>query len=125
MRWMLRPKTVDSGERNMDESEQVRDLLNHRHARHGEQVVDHAPTRRSPQWYGYTAFVLSGGGARGALQVGAVRALLEAGIRPDVVVGTSIGAWNGALLARDPTRAGVDAIAQAWLTAHPTRVLLG
>src|SRR5262249_52140530 len=80
---------------------------------------------RGPRWYGYTAFVLSGGGARGALQVGALRALLEAGIHPDVVVGTSIGAWNGALLARDPTLTGVDTIAAAWLTAHPTRVLLG
>src|SRR5215470_7554943 len=72
---------------------------------------------RWPRWYGYTAFVLSGGGARGALQAGALRALLEAGIRPDVVVGTSIGAWNGALLARDPTPTGVDTIASAWLTA--------
>lgn len=80
---------------------------------------------RKPRWSGYTAFVLSGGGARGALQVGALRALLEAGERPDVVVGTSIGAWNGALLARDPTLGGVDVIEAAWRGAHPTRVLLG
>jgi predicted acylesterase/phospholipase RssA len=80
---------------------------------------------RRPRWRGYTAFVLSGGGARGALQVGALRALLEAGERPDVVVGTSIGAWNGALLALDPTLRGVDAIEAAWSDAHPTRVLLG
>ncbi len=80
---------------------------------------------RRPRWHGYTAFVLSGGGARGALQVGALRALFEAGIRPDVVVGTSIGAWNGALIAKDPTMAGVEAASGAWLTAHPTRVLLG
>lgn len=78
-----------------------------------------------PRWRAYTAFVLSGGGARGALQVGALRALLEAGERPDVVVGTSIGAWNGALVARDPTPAGVERLAEVWLTAHPTRVLLG
>ena len=45
-------------------------------------------------------FVLSGGGPRGAMQVGALRALLEEGIRPDMVVGTSIGAINGAFLAR-------------------------
>src|SRR5258708_27938392 len=80
---------------------------------------------RRPRWSGYTGFVLSGGGARGALQVGALRALLEAGQRPDVVVGTSIGAWNGALLACDPTLGGVDAIEAAWRGAHPTRVLLG
>jgi NTE family protein len=46
-----------------------------------------------------TAFVLSGGGSRGALQVGALRALLEAGIVPDLLVGTSIGATNAAGLA--------------------------
>lgn len=41
-----------------------------------------------------TTFVLSGGGSRGPLQVGAMRALLEAGIVPDLLVGTSIGAVN-------------------------------
>jgi NTE family protein len=45
------------------------------------------------------AFVLGGGGARGALQVGAVRALVGAGLQPDLVAGTSIGAVNGAYLA--------------------------
>ena len=47
---------------------------------------------------GRTAFVLGGGGSVGAVQVGMLRALLEAGIRPDLVVGTSIGALNGAFL---------------------------
>jgi NTE family protein len=45
------------------------------------------------------AFVLGGGGARGALQVGALRALFEAGCQPDLLVGTSIGAANAAGLA--------------------------
>jgi NTE family protein len=45
------------------------------------------------------AFVLGGGGARGALQVGALRALFEAGYKPDLLVGTSIGAANAAGLA--------------------------
>jgi NTE family protein len=45
------------------------------------------------------AFVLSGGGARGALQVGALRALLETGYQPELVTGTSIGAANAAFLA--------------------------
>ena len=44
------------------------------------------------------AFALGGGGARGPLQVGALRALLEAGIRPHLVVGTSIGALNATFL---------------------------
>lgn len=45
------------------------------------------------------ALVFGGGGARGALQVGAVRALWEAGIRPDVLTGTSVGAANATYLA--------------------------
>jgi NTE family protein len=82
-------------------------------------------SRRQPRWRGYTAFVLSGGGARGALQVGALRALLEGGERPDVVIGTSIGAWNGAWLAREPTVENMDELARNWqaLTSHG--VLLG
>src|SRR5512136_501513 len=45
------------------------------------------------------AFVLGGGGARGALQIGALRALFEAGYQPDLLIGTSIGAANAAGLA--------------------------
>ncbi len=45
------------------------------------------------------AFVLGGGGARGALQVGALQALSEAGIYPDILVGTSIGAVNSSFVA--------------------------
>jgi len=44
------------------------------------------------------AFVLGGGGARGAMQVGALRAPFEAGYKPDLLVGTSIGAANAACL---------------------------
>ena len=49
-----------------------------------------------------TAFVLGGGGLLGAHEVGMLRALFEAGVRPDLVVGTSIGAVNGAFVAADP-----------------------
>ena len=45
--------------------------------------------------------VLGGGGARGIAQIGIIRALEEAGIPIDIVGGTSIGAFIGALLARD------------------------
>ena len=45
------------------------------------------------------AFVLSGAGNRGPLEVGALRALLEAGIIPDLLVGTSAGAINASYLA--------------------------
>lgn len=44
-------------------------------------------------------FALEGGGAKGSFQVGAVQALYEMGIYPDVVVGSSIGAINGAFIA--------------------------
>ena len=46
------------------------------------------------------ALALSGGGPRGAMQVGALRALMEEEIVPDFLVGTSIGAINGAFLSR-------------------------
>ena len=52
-----------------------------------------------------TAFVLGGGGLLGAHEVGMLRALAEADIRPDLVVGTSIGALNGAFVAADPESA--------------------
>nr|WP_290665725.1 patatin-like phospholipase family protein [Ardenticatena sp.] len=60
------------------------------------------------------AFVLSGGGNRGALQVGALQILLEAGIVPDMVVGTSVGAVNAAFLAVDPTPRGAYRLADIW-----------
>jgi NTE family protein len=80
---------------------------------------------RRPRWSGYTAFVLAGGGARGALQVGMLRALMEHGERPDVIIGTSIGAWNGAWLASDPTLDRLDELVRIWHGLTPTRVLLG
>lgn len=46
-----------------------------------------------------TALVLGGGGSRGAIEVGLYRAVVELGIRVDLVVGSSIGAVNGALIA--------------------------
>src|SRR5260370_30984982 len=52
-----------------------------------------------------TAFVRGGGGVLGAHEVGMLRALSEAGIRPDLIVGTSIGALNGVLVAADPAGA--------------------
>ncbi len=60
------------------------------------------------------AFVLSGGGNRGALQVGALQVLLEAGIRPEMLVGTSAGAINAAFLAANPTPAGARQLGEIW-----------
>lgn len=60
------------------------------------------------------AFVLGGGGVLGAAEVGMARALLEAGISPDLVCGTSIGAINGAAIAADPTAQGAKELVSMW-----------
>src|SRR4051794_18905060 len=49
-----------------------------------------------------TAFVLSGGASLGSIQVGMLEALYEREIRPDLIVGTSVGALNGAFIAERP-----------------------
>jgi NTE family protein len=59
--------------------------------------------------------VLGGGGVLGASEVGMLQALLEAGVVPDLVVGTSVGAINGAVVADDPTPAAVVRLADLWL----------
>lgn len=60
------------------------------------------------------AFVLSGGGPLGALQVGALHALFERDVRPDLAVGTSVGALNATWLAMDPTTAGIARLESSW-----------
>jgi NTE family protein len=70
------------------------------------------------------AFVLAGGGARGALQAGALRALHEAGYRPDLVCGTSIGALNAAILAVNGfTPDALVALDTAWRDAARANLL--
>ena len=61
------------------------------------------------------AFVLSGGASLGAIQVGMLQALYERGIVPDMIVGTSAGALNGAFVASRPqTVATADALGDIW-----------
>lgn len=61
------------------------------------------------------AFVLTGGGSLGAVHAGMVRALYERGVSPDLIVGTSVGAINGAYLAsRSPTIETADTLAAVW-----------
>lgn len=77
-----------------------------------------------------TAFVLSGGASLGAVQVGMLRGLGGAGIRPDLIVGTSVGALNGGWIASRPDAAGIDALAVLWRSlsrndVFPTRPILG
>ncbi|MBI1185892.1 MAG: patatin-like phospholipase family protein [Alphaproteobacteria bacterium] len=61
-----------------------------------------------------TAFVFAGGGSLGAIQVGALRALVRAGARPDFVVGASVGALNACFYASAPTPEGVAALEAVW-----------
>lgn len=61
-----------------------------------------------------TAFVLGGGGDLGSSEVGMLRALIERGIVPDLVVGSSVGAINGAAIAAQPTMEMVERLEAAW-----------
>lgn len=77
------------------------------------------------------AFVLSGGASLGAVQVGMLHALFERGIAPDLIVGTSAGAINGAFIAsRDPSARTAAELAGIWHglrrgEVFPTRPLTG
>lgn len=68
------------------------------------------------------AFVLSGGANLGAEQAGMLEGLFEAGIRPDVIVGTSIGAANAAFLAADPSIERARALSRLWRRVRPRDV---
>jgi len=78
-------------------------------------------------------WVLGGGGARGAAQVGVLQALFEAGVeRPAAIVGTSVGALNGASIAAYPSLAGTMMLREVWMSppalsvfqAHPLGLLV-
>ena len=61
-----------------------------------------------------TAFVFAGGGSFGAIQVGMLQSLAAHGIAADMVVGSSVGALNGAFYAGDPTVKGMARLAGIW-----------
>ena len=61
-----------------------------------------------------TAFVFAGGGSFGAIQVGMLQSLVAHGITADLVVGSSVGALNGAFYAGDPTLKGVERLSEIW-----------
>jgi len=69
-----------------------------------------------------TAFVLSGGGNLGSVQVGMLQALWRAGIKPDFIVGTSVGAVNGGWLAGRGRDAHVEELAEVWKGMRRTDV---
>jgi NTE family protein len=63
---------------------------------------------------GKTAFVFSGGGSLGAIQVGMLRVLLAYGLKPDFVVGASVGAINASYFASAPDAECVARLEQIW-----------
>ena len=65
-----------------------------------------------------TAFVLSGGSSLGAVQAGMVDVLVGAGIEPDLIVGSSVGALNGAWLASHPGADGAKLLCEVWLSVR-------
>ena len=74
-----------------------------------------ARARRPAATAGPVAFVLSGGGSLGAVQVGQLRALAERGISADLIVGASVGSVNGVHAAAEPGLVGVDDLERLWL----------
>lgn len=68
------------------------------------------------------AWVLGGGGARGAAQVGVMQALIEGGITPSTIVGTSVGALDGAVIACNPTLRGAAQLRDLWLSGPAQEV---
>jgi NTE family protein len=71
------------------------------------------------------AFVLGGGGILGAHEVGMLRALAESSIEPDIILGTSVGAINGALFAANPTTDGVRRLTELWCDSNVAGVSTG
>jgi NTE family protein len=98
----------------------LHDALNHRHQQAPATGItatiratkDSGASRGRPT---RTAFVLLGGGSRGAAQAGALTVLLEAGIVPDMIVAISAGAWNGSFLSVDPTPQRARDLERLWL----------
>jgi NTE family protein len=74
---------------------------------------------------GPVAFVLGGGGLLGAHEVGMLRALLDAGVVPDLVVGTSVGAINGVVVAEDPSPVAARRLTELWLDLDSTGLFSG
>jgi len=68
-----------------------------------------------PHTTGRDVFVLSGGAARGAVHVGMMQTLLEAGIVPDALVGTSVGALNATFVGWHTSLDRVHELADHWL----------
>ncbi|MBA3535981.1 MAG: patatin-like phospholipase family protein [Tatlockia sp.] len=95
-----------------------------RHSRHQKDAlglinIPATPTTKSKQSYDRIACVFQGGGALGAYQVGAFRAIHERGYQPDFIAGVSIGAVNGAIIAGNKPADQMDKLTEFWDTISP------
>jgi NTE family protein len=70
-------------------------------------------------------FVLSGGASRGAVQVGMMQTLIEAGIVPSGLVGSSVGALNAAFMGWEPGTKRVHELADQWLRLRTRDIFPG
>jgi len=99
------PRALFSFGRPTDETKVVEQLIKHRvnlksskaRLSDPDYALNHIPNQ--------TIYILQGGGAFGGFECGAIRALEESGVRPDVIAGVSIGAFNGAIIASNPDHA--------------------
>jgi NTE family protein len=78
----------------------------------------------NPQRNG-VAFVLGGGGRLGAHEVGMLEALFDGGVTPTLIIGTSVGAINGAVAASCPSSATVERLAEVWSRIEENAVFTG
>jgi len=80
----------------------------------GRKNTSSGKTENKHALFGQTVLVLQGGGALGAYQVGVYQAMHEAGIEPDWVIGTSIGAINGAIIAGNKPEHRLTRLREFW-----------
>ena len=78
-----------------------------------------ANVKERPALPGRVVLVMQGGGAPGSYQAGAYQALHEAGIEPDWIIGTSIGAINGAIIAGNKASDRIEKLKEFWQSLDP------
>ena len=86
---------------------------------HAQAANSATPPRKGP--LGQIVLVLQGGGALGAYQAGVYQGLSEAGIEPDWVIGTSIGAINAAIIAGNRPADRLDRLTEFWERVQTAR----
>ncbi|MDD2877629.1 MAG: FAD-dependent oxidoreductase [Acidiphilium sp.] len=107
------PRALLSVGRPTEETRSIEGLIRYRVNLYDEKAKLHDPNFALDRIPTQTVLVLQGGGAMGAFECGAIKALEEEGIFPDIVAGISIGALNGAIVAGNPRHA-TQALESFW-----------